>query len=75
MTERTISDLLKEMNTFGDHALLRRALVDYGLAVRTPTGNAYRCIEQRPPAELEPLLARIGGAGIEVAASIRRPNP
>jgi hypothetical protein len=60
LTEREISDLLKELNTFNDHALLRRALVDYDLVVRTPTGSAYRRIEQEPPVELEPLLERIG---------------
>lgn len=59
-TEREISDLLKEMNALEDHALLRRALVDYGLVTRTPTGSAYRRIEQAPPAELAPLLARLG---------------
>jgi hypothetical protein len=59
-TEREISDLLKDLNTFNDHALLRRALVDYELVVRTPTGSAYRRIEQTPPPELAPLLVRIG---------------
>jgi hypothetical protein len=59
-TEREISDLLKDLNAFDDHALLRRALVDYELVVRTPTGSAYRRIKQPPPPELAPLLERLG---------------
>jgi hypothetical protein len=58
-TEREISELLDEWHTFGDHALLRRALVDYGLMSRTVDGRKYVRISQEPPAELEPLLARL----------------
>lgn len=60
MADRIISDLLKEMNAFEDHALLRRALVDYQLVARTPDCKNYRRIEQTPPAELGPLLRKIG---------------
>ncbi|MFM7403533.1 MAG: DUF2087 domain-containing protein [Erythrobacter sp.] len=60
MSDRTISDLLKEMNTFGDHALLRRALVDYQMVERTPACQSYRRIERTPPALLAPLLQTIG---------------
>lgn len=56
MTEKDINMRLKALNTFGDHALLRRALVDYGLFSRTASGGCYRRIEQQPPAELSPLL-------------------
>ncbi len=58
-TEREISELLGEWHTFGDHALLRRALVDYGLMARTVDGRKYVRIGQQPPAELEPLLAQL----------------
>ena len=58
-TEREISELLDEWHTFGDHALMRRALVDYGLMSRTLDGRKYVRISQEPPAELEPLLARL----------------
>lgn len=59
MTERQISELLKAQNTFGDHALLRRALASYGFVKRTPSGSSYRRIEQAPPPELGPLLRLI----------------
>lgn len=58
-TEREISELLDEWHTFGDYALLRRALVDYGLMSRTVDGRKYVRIGQKPPAELASLLARV----------------
>jgi len=58
-SERDVNERLKELNTFDDHALLRRALVDYGLFVRSSSGDSYRRIEQPPPAELKPLLRRV----------------
>ncbi|WP_244465840.1 DUF2087 domain-containing protein [Devosia soli] len=48
--------LLNRWASFGDHALLRRALVSLGYAVRTTDGRIYRRIEQKPPVELSPLL-------------------
>lgn len=61
---RTYSDaemtaLLNAWASFGDHALLRRALVSLGYAVRSKDGRIYRRIEQKPPAELSPLLRRV----------------
>ena len=61
---RTYSDaemtaLLTAWASFGDHALLRRALVSLGYAVRSKDGRAYCRIEQKPPAELSPLLRRV----------------
>ena len=58
-TEQEISGVLNHWHVFGDHALLRRALVDYGLMTRTVDGRQYRRIEQQPPAELKPLLERL----------------
>ncbi len=55
--ERQISDMLRDWHDFGDHALLRRTLVTMGLVERTVDGREYRRLEQKPPAELEPLLA------------------
>lgn len=51
--------LLNAWASFGDHALLRRAMVDMGYVQRTPDGRLYRRIEQKPPAELTALLKRI----------------
>ena len=61
---RTYSDaemtaLLNRWASFGDHALLRRALVSLGYAVRSKDGRIYRRIEQKPPVELSPLLRRV----------------
>ena len=58
-TEKQISELLKRWHVFGDHALLRRALIGWHLVQRNQDGTDYRRIEQKPPTELRPLLARI----------------
>jgi hypothetical protein len=58
-TEREISELLADWHSFGDHALLRRGMVDARLVSRTVDGREYRRIEQHPPVELGPLLRRI----------------
>ncbi len=55
--ENTI--LLNSWASFGDHALLRRSMVDMGYVQRTPDGRLYRRIEQKPPAELSALLKRV----------------
>jgi hypothetical protein len=57
--EKQISELIKSWHVFGDHALLRRALIGWRLVQRTQDGSEYRRIEQKPPAELRPLLARL----------------
>lgn len=59
-TEREISALLQSWHLFGDHALLRRGMVDGKLLSRTQDGREYRRVERQPPAELRPLLERIG---------------
>jgi hypothetical protein len=51
--------LLSRLHLFGDAALLRRELFDFGLVHRTRDGRQYRRIERKPPAELGPLLRRI----------------
>ena len=58
-TERQISEWIQLWHVFGDHALLRRALVAWRLVQRNQDGSDYRRIEQKPPAELRPLLARL----------------
>lgn len=58
--DRENTELLNAWASFGDHALLRRALVDMGYVERTADGRVYRRIEQKPPAELSALLKRIG---------------
>lgn len=58
-TEREISELIKSWHLFGDHAILRRGMIDARLISRTQDGREYRRVERKPPAELSPLLARI----------------
>ena len=58
-TERQISDQLKTLHDFGDHALLRRELIELGLFFRTPDCRAYRRIEQAPPVTAVALIARV----------------
>lgn len=54
--EKEFNAFLKARHSFGDHALLRRALFDYGLVTRAKDGSGYRRIEQKPPAEAEAFI-------------------
>ena len=54
-----MTELMNRWASFGDHALLRRALVSLGYATRSKDGRIYRRIEQKPPAELSVLLRKV----------------
>ncbi|HMS56628.1 MAG TPA: DUF2087 domain-containing protein [Fimbriimonadaceae bacterium] len=41
-TEREVNAILESWHTFGDHAFLRRDLVDHDLLQRTIDGREYR---------------------------------
>ena len=58
-TERQIGDFLNRQHSFGDRALMRRALHDFGLVQRTRDGSEYRRRECKPPPELRMLLQRV----------------
>jgi len=58
-SEKGISTLLGDLQRFGDHALMRRELVDNGLLFRTDDCRIYRRIEQRPPAEALALMRHL----------------
>jgi hypothetical protein len=58
--EHGISALIKGWHAFGDHAIIRRAMVDAKMIERNQNGREYRRIEQVPPPELAPLLAHLG---------------
>lgn len=60
-TEQEISRFLGEQHLFGDHALLRRELVDRDMVERTADGRQYRRREMRPPAEALELLKLLRG--------------
>ncbi len=55
-TEIEISTHLRDWNAFGDHALIRRAMIDGKMLSRNTDGSEYRRVERAPPAELAPLL-------------------
>lgn len=67
-SERSFSELLKGWHSFGDHALLRRAMFDWRMIHRTVYGREYRWIEQPPPPELKPLLAQLATRSAKVSA-------
>lgn len=60
-TEQEISQTLKTLHDFGDHALLRRELFETRLVSRTPDCRAYRRIEQPPPRDAAELIGRLRG--------------
>ncbi|MEJ6391658.1 DUF2087 domain-containing protein [Gymnodinialimonas sp. 2305UL16-5] len=56
MGEPELNAILNQHHSFGDHALLRRSLVDHGLIQRTRDGRVNRRIEQRPPDDALALI-------------------
>ncbi len=67
LSEPQINGHIEAAHTFGDYALLRRWMCDWGMVERTTDGREYRRIERRPPAEARELIAglarrRSGGA-------------
>ena len=61
LTEQEISDLIEEQHLFGDYALLRRLMVDYGMVSRTADGRQYKRVELEPPAEAVELFRQLRG--------------
>lgn len=59
MSEAEISAWLEQRHLFGDHALLRRELVDQGMVTRTADGREYRRLEVRPSDEALALMERL----------------
>lgn len=59
LNEKQISDRLRTLHDFGDHALLRRDLIGLGLFFRTDDCRVYRRIEQAPPATAVALIGRV----------------
>lgn len=59
LSEADLNKHIIDAHLFGDHAILRRSLVDAGMLARTPDGRVYRRIEQTPPADAVALLEAI----------------
>jgi hypothetical protein len=58
-TEQEISQVLRGLHDFGDHALLRRELTEARLVSRTPDCREYVRIERPPPADAAMLIAQL----------------
>jgi hypothetical protein len=54
--EREVNAILKAANDFGDHATLRRELVDHRLLTRKSDCSEYRKVAARPDDEIRALL-------------------
>ncbi len=51
--------VLKALNGFGDHVLMRREMIDWGMMTRSLDCKVYRRVETKPPAEAASLIARL----------------
>ena len=56
LTEKQVNDILQDAETFGDHVLLRRSLIDHGFAKRALDGSSYRRVEQSPSLEARQVI-------------------
>ncbi|WP_342075924.1 DUF2087 domain-containing protein [Yoonia sp. SS1-5] len=59
LSEKEVNAILKAGHSFGDHALLRRSLIDHRLVSRTKDGKTYRRIEQQPPPDALHLIGAV----------------
>ena len=59
MTERELNDRLKAEHRFGDHAILRRELVERGLLKRPLDCSTYERMERQPTAEIAELIRQV----------------
>ncbi|MCK0209671.1 DUF2087 domain-containing protein [Starkeya koreensis] len=66
--ERRMNELLNAEHLFGDHALLRRELIEFGLFRRTPDGREYSRIEREPPPEMGKLASLLRQRRLAAAA-------
>ncbi|WP_137135418.1 DUF2087 domain-containing protein [Rhizobium sp. FKY42] len=59
LTEPEVNAVLKRMNDFGDHVLMRREMIDWGMMTRSLDCKVYRRVETKPPAEAASVIARL----------------
>jgi hypothetical protein len=59
LSEGDVNRIIADSHSFGDHAILRRSLVDARMLTRTPDGRLYRRVEKRPDPDALALLAGI----------------
>jgi hypothetical protein len=77
-TEREVNDVLRAWHSFGDHATLRRELVDMRLLARKSDCSEYRKLPARPGDEARALIQawrrRAGEPGAPPARQQPRPR-
>lgn len=71
-TERQVNEVLKAGHTFGDHATLRRELINHQLMSRKSDCSEYRKLPKRPDDEARTLLAAWRAAKRAYSASNSR---
>jgi len=64
-TEAEVNRVLKAWHLFGDHATLRRELVNHRLMTRKPDCSDYRKLALRPDPEAQALLRAVRIAALE----------
>lgn len=57
LTEKEVNACIKAGEVFGDHVMIRRALIGHNMVTRKTDGTDYRRVERRPT-PLERLLIR-----------------
>lgn len=56
LTEPQVNEILQGAETFGDHVLLRRSLIDHQLVTRAIDGSTYRRVEKSPSPEARQVI-------------------
>jgi hypothetical protein len=59
LSEPEVNIILKRLNGFGDHVLIRRELIDWGMMSRSLDCRLYRRVEQMPPPEATVLIRHL----------------
>lgn len=58
-SERELNQFIIDGHAFGDHAILRRSMVDAKMLARTPDGKLYRRVDKKPDADALALITAI----------------
>ena len=72
-TEAEVNQVLKAWHLYGDHATLRRELVNHKLLTRKSDCSEYRKLALRPEAEVQALLQAVRMKGRQWRGSGARP--
>jgi hypothetical protein len=61
LTEPDVNRIAEAFHLFGDRAILRRSLIDHGLAERAADASWYRRVERAPTPEAIELIRALSG--------------